>query len=106
MSSFFLVRKPHNLSSTSYPGVVQRIDNNLNSKTSLSSRSINYNHPISSLKTNSTRANLITMSEIDQQKENKFKQIFDQSTIDLGKHHFFIQIEFYSLYLYIFRKTS
>jgi hypothetical protein len=29
--------------------------------------------------------NLVTMIDIDQQKENKFKQIFEQSTIDLSK---------------------
>ena len=42
----------------------------------------------SSSTTNSKRASFTTMIDVDQQKENKFKQIFDQSTIDLGNYYF------------------
>ncbi|CAF2375661.1 unnamed protein product [Rotaria sp. Silwood2] len=79
------VRKPTNRSSTSYPGIVRRIDDNLNSKTLMPMRYTTNANTISSSTTNSTRVNLVTMTDIDQQKENKFKQIFDQSTIDLDK---------------------
>ncbi|CAF0827462.1 unnamed protein product [Rotaria sp. Silwood1] len=79
------VRKPTNQSSTSYPGISRRIDNNLNSKTLIPMRYTNNTNTISSSTTNSTRNNLVTMTDIDQQKENKFKQIFDQSTIDIDK---------------------
>ena len=38
--------------------------------------------------TNSTRAGFTTMIDVDRRKENKFKQIFDQPTIDLGNNYF------------------
>ncbi|CAF1130851.1 unnamed protein product [Rotaria sordida] len=78
------VRKPTNLS-CSYPGISRRIDDNLNSKTLIPTRYTNNTNIISSSTTNSTRVNLVTITDIDHQKENKFKQIFDQSTIDLNK---------------------
>jgi hypothetical protein len=74
---FILVRKL----TTSYPpGINRRVDDRLNSKTSIPYR-YNTNNSSSSAP-NNTRANL---KDIDQQKENKFKQIFDQSTVDLSK---------------------
>ena len=64
---FMLVRKSTNSSSTN-----KRVDNHLNSKTSVSPRS-------------KPRSNLVNTNDVNQQKENKFKQIFDQSTVDLSK---------------------
>ena len=66
-SYYILVRKPS-------PGISQRIGNH----PKMPNRS---NATSSSTKKN----NLGTMIDIDQQKENKFKQIFEQSTIDLSK---------------------
>ena len=40
--------------------------------------------------TNSNRSNLTTIMDINRQKENKFKQIFDQSTVDLSKNNRFL----------------
>jgi len=82
---FILVRKPANSSSPSHPGIGRRVDNQLTSKTSIPYRFTNNNNPSSSPTTNTRRANLITMIDNSQQKENKFKQIFDQSTVDLSK---------------------
>jgi len=35
---------------------------------------------------NYTRSNLLTKSDIDIQKENKFKQIIEQSNVDLSRN--------------------
>lgn len=43
------------------------------------------NNAQTSRSTNSNKTNLITMMDINRQKENKFQQIFDQSTVDLSK---------------------
>ncbi len=67
---FNLVRKQTNTN------IGRRVDNHLNSKPSISPR-------------NNTRTNLVNMADVNQQKENKFKQIFDQSTVDLRKKIFF-----------------
>jgi hypothetical protein len=67
------VRKSTNSSSTN-----RQVDNHLNSRTSVSPRS----------KINS---NLVNTNDVNQQKENKFKQIFDQSTVDLSKRKFLLQ---------------
>jgi len=65
-----VVRKP----TTSHPSIGRRVDDHRNSKTSIPNR---YNNNNSS---SSTRANLV-----NQQKENKFKKIFEQSTVDLNE---------------------
>jgi hypothetical protein len=65
-----------------------------NSKTLMPIRYTN-NNAASSSKNNNTRTNLTTTNDIDQQKENKFKQIFDQSTVDLSKNDFYHTIYCY-----------
>jgi hypothetical protein len=47
---------------------------------------------------NYTRSNLLTKSDIDIQKENKFKQIVEQSNVDLSSK--FKNIFFYFKYFY------
>ncbi|CAF0833937.1 unnamed protein product [Adineta steineri] len=88
MKRLFLVRRSNlstNLSSTSYPGLGRRISDQSNSKTSTSTRYNNNNAASSFSTTNSTKSNSISMVDNNQQKENKFKQIFDQTTVDLNE---------------------
>ena len=65
------------------------MDDNPNSKASLSVRYTNNSNPNSFATANITRSNLATIMDVDQQKQNKFKEIFDQSTIDLGRNKIF-----------------
>ncbi|CAF3331831.1 unnamed protein product [Rotaria socialis] len=79
------VRKPTDVNSSTYPGIIRRVDDNQNSKASLSVRYRNNSNPNSFSTANITRSNLATIMDVDQPKQNKFKEIFDQSTIDLEK---------------------
>ncbi|CAF1317083.1 unnamed protein product [Rotaria magnacalcarata] len=79
------VRKPTDVNSSTYPGIIRRVDDNQNLKASLSVRYTNNSNPNSFSTANITRSNLATIVDVDQPKQNKFKEIFDQSTIDLEK---------------------
>ncbi|CAF0875800.1 unnamed protein product [Rotaria sp. Silwood1] len=85
------VRRPvitANASSTTCPGIGRRIGDYPNIKPLVPIRYTNTtaNNNSNSFGTiNITRPNLITKSDIDIQKENKFKQIFEQSNIDLNE---------------------
>ncbi len=88
-----LVRRPilsTNSSPTSCPGIGRRVGDYPNIKPLVPIRynTINNNNSNSSIPTNNTRSNLITKSDIDIQKENKFKQIVEQSNVDLSKKKF------------------
>ncbi|CAF4126099.1 unnamed protein product, partial [Rotaria magnacalcarata] len=78
-------RKPTDVNSSTYPGIIRRVDDNQNLKASLSVRYTNNSNPNSFSTANITRSNLATIVDVDQPKQNKFKEIFDQSTIDLEK---------------------
>ena len=86
-----LVRRPNlspNTSSTSCPGIGRRIGDYPNIKTLVPIRlnTTNNNNSSSSISATNSRANLLTKSDIDLQKENKFKQIIEQSNVDLSKN--------------------
>ncbi|CAF2381448.1 unnamed protein product [Rotaria sp. Silwood2] len=85
------VRRPvktANISLTTCPGIGRRIGDYPNIKPLVPIRyatTTANNNSNSSLTTSNTRSNLVTKSDIDIQKENKFKQIFEQSNIDLNE---------------------
>lgn len=68
----------------------------------------NSNSSMTTLTKNNSRANLTTKLDIDIQKENKFKQIFEQNNIDLSKNFLSIDITTprFSFFYAIFRRAS
>lgn len=89
-----LVRRPtlsSNSSSTSCPGIGRRIGDHPNIKPLVPIRyNPTNNNSNSSLITNYTRSNVLTKPDIDIQKENKFKQIVEQSNVDLSKTRIYL----------------
>ncbi|UJR10469.1 hypothetical protein I4U23_014673 [Adineta vaga] len=83
------VRRPNlstNSSSTSSSGLGSRRTNDqFNTKTSLQTQYTSNNNASSSSTTKNTKLNVNTIMDVNQQKENKFKQLFDQSTVDLNE---------------------
>lgn len=81
-----LVRKPtKNANSTSSSGNVRRAaDDKSNSNSKTSARTTNSKAPFT---TNVPKNSPILMTDVDQQKQDKFKQILDQPTIDLGRDY-------------------
>ena len=86
-----LVRRPtipSSASSNACPGIGRRIGDNPTTKTLVPIRYITANNSgttTSSTNATTTRSNLFTKSDVDIQKENKFKQILEQSTVDLSQ---------------------
>ncbi len=101
-----LVRRPmilSNTSSTACPGIGRRIGDYPNIKPLVPIRynTVN-NNSNSSITMNHTRSNLLTKSDIDIQKENKFKQIVEQSNVDLSINSFQYKIGFLNRF-FLFR---
>ena len=86
---FFLVRRPtpaSSMNSSACPGIGRRIGDSPHLKTLVPIRYITMNnHSHISLPAANGRSIPLTKSDIDIQKENKFKQIIEQSTVDLSE---------------------
>jgi len=83
-----VVRRPTlspNTNSTSCPGIGRRIGDYPNIKPLVPIRYNTTNNNSNSSMTNA-RSNILTKADIDIQKENKFKQIVEQSNVDLSKN--------------------
>ncbi len=91
-----LVRRPilsSNTSSSSCPGIGRRIGDYPNIKPLVPIRyNSTNNNSNSSTITNTLRSNILTKADIDIQKENKFKQIVEQSNVDLSRNLFSFKI--------------
>ena len=92
-----LVRRPTitaNTSSTTCPGIGRRIGDYPNIKPLVPIRyadtntNNNSNSSFNTITKNNSRSHLTAKLDVDIQKENKFKQIFEQTNIDLSINYF------------------